>query len=127
MPSLWDVVRRGVSDPYSTIPAAILSEPAVQLTGGQYGTPLIVSDPALARTVLQDREGNFTRHPNMRRLMRRSWGKGIGAAEGEDWQRQRKAATPAFTPSAVQQRIAQFASTAGDAARTCSQLSSTMR
>ena len=42
-------------------------------------------------------------------LGRRSWGKGIGAAEGEDWQRQRKAATPAFTPAAVQKQIAQFA------------------
>ena len=101
MPSLWNIFSRGVSDAYSTIPAAILSEPAVQLTGGQYGAPLVVSDPELARIILQDREGNFTRHPNMRRLMRRSWGKGIGAAEGEDWRRQRKAATPAFTPAAV--------------------------
>ena len=103
MPSLWTVFSRGVSDAASTIPEAILSEPAVQLTGGQYGTPLIVSDPALARAILQDRNANFTRHPNMRRLMRRSWGKGLGAAEGEAWQRQRKAATPAFTatPEAV--------------------------
>lgn len=116
MPSLWAVISQGVSDAASTIPAAILSEPAVQLPGGQYGTPLIVSDPELARAVLQDREVNFTRHPNMRRLMRRSWGKGLGAAEGEDWQRQRKAATPAFTPSAVKQRIAQFASAASKAA-----------
>lgn len=116
MPSLWAVISQGVSDAASTIPAAILSEPAVQLAGGRFGTPLIVSDPELARVILQDREVNFTRHPNMRRLMRRSWGKGLGAAEGEDWQRQRKAATPAFTPSAVQQRIAQFALAAGKAA-----------
>jgi cytochrome P450 len=116
MPSLWTVFSRGVSDAASTIPEAILSEPAVQLTGGQYGTPLIVSDPALARAILQDRNANFTRHPNMRRLMRRSWGKGLGAAEGEAWQRQRKAATPAFTPTAVQRRIAQFASAAGKSA-----------
>jgi cytochrome P450 len=117
MPSLWAILSKGVSDSASTIPAAILSEPAVQLTGGQYGAPLIVSDPELARAILQDREVNFTRHPNMRRLMRRSWGKGLAAAEGEDWQRQRKAATPAFTPSAVQQRIAQFALAASKAAR----------
>lgn len=116
MPSIWEIMTRGVSDAHSTIPEAILNEPAVQLPGGQYGTPLIVSDPALVRTVLQDREGNFVRHPNMRRLMRRSWGRGIGAAEGEDWQRQRKAATPAFTPAAVQKRIAQFALAADKAA-----------
>jgi len=117
MPSLWAIISQGVSDAYSTIPEAILSEPAVQLAGGQYGTPLIVSDPELARAVLNDREVNFTRHPNMRRLMRRSWGKGLAAAEGEDWRRQRKAATPAFTPSAVQQRIAQFALAASNAAK----------
>ncbi|MCB2078693.1 MAG: cytochrome P450 [Novosphingobium sp.] len=116
MPSLWEVFRQGVSDAHSTIPETILSEPAVQLTGGKYGTPLVVSDPELARVILQDREVNFTRHPNMRRLMRRSWGNGIGAAEGEDWRRQRKAATPAFTPAAVQKRIAQFAFASGKAA-----------
>lgn len=116
MPSMWEIISRGVSDAHSTIPEAILNEPAVQLPGGKYGSPLIVSDPALARTVLQDREGNFIRHPNMRRLMRRTWGNGIGAAQGEDWQRQRKAATPAFTPSAVQKRIAQFALAADKAA-----------
>lgn len=48
--------------------------------------------------------------------MRRSWGKGIGAAEGEYWQRQRKAATPAFTPAAVEQQLAQFALAASVAA-----------
>ena len=117
MPSLWDVIGHGVSDAHSTFPEAILSEPAVQLIGGQYGTPLVVSDPELARAILQDRGENFTRHPNMRRLMRRSWGKGIGATEGDDWRRQRKAATPAFTPSAVQQKIAQFALAASKAAR----------
>jgi cytochrome P450 len=117
MPSLWAVISQGVSDAASTIPAAILSEPAVQLTGGQFGAPLIVSDPEFARAILQDREVNFTRHPNMRRLMRRSWGKGLAAAEGQDWQRQRKAATPAFTPSAVEQRIAQFALAATKAAQ----------
>ena len=116
MPSLWAVIGKGVSDAYSTIPQTILCEPAVQLAGGRHGAPLVVSDPALARAVLQDREGNFMRHPNMRRLMRRSWGHGIGAAEGEDWRRQRKAATPAFTPAAVERRIAQFALAAGKAA-----------
>jgi cytochrome P450 len=116
MPSLWAIMSQGVSDAASTIPAAILSEPAVQLTGGRFGTPLIVSDPELARLVLQDRGGNFTRHPNMRRLMRRSWGKGMSAAEGEDWRRQRKAATPAFTPSAVQRQVAQFSLAASKAA-----------
>jgi len=116
MPSLWTIFRHGVSDAFATFPEAVLREPAVQLTGGQFGAPLVISDPELARAVLHDREGNFTRHPNMKRLMRRSWGKGLAAAEGEDWRRQRKAATPAFTPAAVDRRLAQFGLAAGKAA-----------
>ena len=115
-PSLWDVALRGVSDIASVIPASILSEPAVQLPGR--GTPLVVSDPDLVREVLNDKDGRFTRYHTMRRLMRRSWGKGLAAADGEDWKRQRRAAAPAFTPSAVSGRIDVFAVAAGKCAAT---------
>jgi cytochrome P450 len=114
--SLWDVFRQGVSDSASTIPAAILTEPGVQLAGQQFGTPLVVSDPDLAREILNDRDVNFVRYKTMRRLLRRAWGKGLAAAEGEAWVRQRKAATPAFTPSAVAGRLAAFAEAAGKSA-----------
>jgi cytochrome P450 len=98
-PSLWDMLRNGVSDVASVIPAAILTEPAVQLSA--VGAPLVVSDPALVREVLGDTAGRFDRDRLMRRLLRRAWGKGLAAAEGEDWQRQRRAAAPAFRPQAV--------------------------
>ena len=115
-PSLWEMMRHGMSDSASTLPAAILTEPAFQLTGQAMGTPLVVTDPELAREVLNDREDRFTRYATMRRLLRRAWGEGLAAAEGEAWARQRKAATPAFTPSAVAGRIAGFAAAAGRAA-----------
>jgi cytochrome P450 len=112
-PSLWDVMRQGVSDSASTIPASILTEPGVQLAGQQFGAPLMVSDPDLAREILNDRDVNFTRYKTMRRLLRRAWGQGLAAAEGEAWTRQRKAATPAFTPSAVAGRSTAFAEATG--------------
>ncbi len=112
MPSLWQMMRQGVSDSASTIPAAILTEPAVQLTGQALGTALVVADPELAREVLNDREDRFVRYSTMDRLLRRSWGQGLAAAEGVPWQRQRKAASPAFTPAAVSGRIAAFAAAA---------------
>lgn len=114
LPSLWAMARRGVSDPASVIPASILDELAVQLPGP--GAPLVIADPALAREVLVNREAQFTRDRFMRRLMRRSWGKGLAAAEGEDWHRQRRAAAPAFRPQAVAENSAAFAAAAADQA-----------
>ncbi len=115
-PSLWDVMRKGVSDSASTIPESILTKPGVQLAGQHFGAPLMISDPKLAREILNDRGVNFMRYKTMRRLLRRAWGEGLAAAEGEPWARQRKAATPAFTPSAVAGRIAAFAKAAGNTA-----------
>lgn len=115
LPSLWQMLRSGVSDTASVIPDSILDEPAIQLPG--LGAPLVIADPELARIVLTDREQLFTRDRMMRRLMRRAWGKGLAAAEGEDWSAQRKAATPAFTPAAVNRRIFAFASAAEKAAK----------
>jgi cytochrome P450 len=110
--SLWDVMRQGVSDSATTIPAAILTEPGVQLAGHLFGSPLVVSDPVLAREILNDRGVNFVRYKTVLRLLRRAWGEGLAAAEDEAWARQRKAATPAFTPVAVAGRIAAFAEAA---------------
>ncbi len=111
MPSLADMLRHGVSDPAAVIPAAILEQPCVQLPGP--GAPLVVADPELAREVLNDRHGHYARDRFMRRLMRRAWGKGLAAAEGEAWHAQRRAAAPAFRPQAVEARSADFAAAAG--------------
>jgi cytochrome P450 len=48
----------------------------------------------------------------MRRLLRRAWGKGLAAAEGQSWQDQRRAAAPAFRPQAVESNVAAFAAAA---------------
>ena len=114
-PSLWAMLRTGVSDPASVFPAAILEQPAVQLPGP--GAPLLVADPELVREVLNDREGRFASFPMMRRLLRRAWGDGLAGAEEESWQRQRRAAAPAFRPQAVEANCAKFAAAADNSAR----------
>ena len=115
MPSLWTLFRHGISDVSSIIPASILDQPAVQLPGP--GAPLVVADPALIRDVLNDREGRFVRDRFMTRMNRRAWGKGLAAADGHDWQRQRRAAAPAFRPQAVDANCAAFAAAAAKAAQ----------
>lgn len=105
-PGLMTMLRQGVSDIASIVPEAILSEPGYQLQGP--AAPLVVSDPELIRLVLADKGELFTRDRLMLRLFRRAWGKGLAAAEGEDWQRQRKAATPAFTPRAIAAALDRF-------------------
>lgn len=109
-PSVWNMLRSGVANVASVIPAAILDQPAVQLPGP--GAPLVVADPALVREVLNDRSGQFARDRFMRRLLRRAWGKGLAAAEGQSWQDQRRAAAPAFRPQAVESNVAAFAAAA---------------
>ncbi|MFM5907934.1 MAG: cytochrome P450 [Novosphingobium sp.] len=105
--SLRDMVLRGLPDPASVIPDAILHEPAVQLPG--YGAPLVVACPDLARQVLNDRADHFTRDRLIRRAFRRTWGKGLAGAEGEDWHAQRRAAAPFFRPQAVLRHLSAFA------------------
>ncbi|HEX4848488.1 MAG TPA: cytochrome P450 [Novosphingobium sp.] len=106
-PSLWRLLRVGIGDVGSCMPAAILDQFAVQLPGP--GAPLIVSSPDLAREVLNDRTELFARDRFIRRLFRRAWGQGLAGAEGPAWERQRKAATPFFRPSAVAAQLAAFA------------------
>lgn len=115
-PSLWTMFRSGVADFPGVIPAAILDQPAVQLAGARFGAPLIVADPDLIREVLGDRDQRFTRDRMLRRLFRRAWGQGLAGAEGEAWQRQRRAAAPAFRPSAVADNGPAFVAAAAKAA-----------
>lgn len=106
-PSLWRLLRIGVGDVGSCIPATILDQFEVQLPGP--GAPLIVSSPDLAREVLNDRADLFARDKFIRRLFRRAWGQGLAGAEGPAWESQRKAAAPFFRPSAVAGHLAAFA------------------
>lgn len=116
-PSLLTMMRSGVADFPGVIPAAILEQPAVQLAGARFGAPLVVADPDLIREVLVDRDERFTRDRMLRRLFRRAWGQGLAGAEGEAWQRQRRAAAPAFRPAAVADNGPAFVAAAAKAAR----------
>lgn len=105
--SLLEILFDSPGNVASAIPAAILEEPAVCLPVP--GAPLIVSAPDLARDVLDDRSDHLARDRFIRRMFRRSWGHGLAGAEGEAWQRQRRAAVPFFRPQAVNGHLAAFA------------------
>ena len=116
MPSLVELARKGLSDVGSVVPDGILAEPALQLPSPAFGprSPLIVADPHLARIVLVDKSGQFGRDRLMHRLMRRSWGKGLAAAEGDAWHDQRSAAQSFFRSSILETQISSFASATGE-------------
>lgn len=97
--SLWTMLRRSVSDPPSTIPATVYDQWVLKLPGPL--SPVVVSHPDEVRRILIDKGETFGRNRPLSLLMRRAWGGGLAATEGEDWERQRRAATPAFRPHAV--------------------------
>lgn len=109
-PSIWTMLREGVGNPAAVIPGTILDQQSVQLPGP--GAPLVIAAPDLVRDVLGGRSEGFVRDRFMRRLLRRSWGQGLAAAEGENWQRQRRAAVPFFRPQTVKAHLASFAAAA---------------
>jgi len=82
------------------IPLTIFEAWALKLPGP--GFPVVIAHPDDVRDVLVDKNGAFGRDRQLRRLMRRAWGDGLAASEGEAWAEQRRAASPAFRPAAVQ-------------------------
>jgi len=99
-PTLWTMARRAFSDPASVIPATIYRAWTVKLPG-----PLptyVLSHPDDIRRILVDKDEAFSRNAQMRTLLRRAWGEGLAAAEGERWARQHRAAAPVFRPQAVE-------------------------
>jgi cytochrome P450 len=98
-PSFVKSLKSIMSDPAAVIPAAIFREWTLKLAGPRF--PIVVAHPEDVRVVLVDKHGAFGRDRQLRRLMRRAWGNGLAAAEGESWASQRRAASPAFRPAAV--------------------------
>ncbi len=94
------MLRHGYSDPAAVIPDTIYTKWAVSLAGPM--PPLAISHPDDVRRVLQDKGEYFGRNRQMQTLLRRAWGKGLAAVEGEEWARQRQAAAPVFRPQAVE-------------------------
>jgi cytochrome P450 len=83
---------------------AIDGWPAGIFAGGVYrarypGSPLIVSEPALATEILVERADEFPHGELFDRLFRPVWGRGIFVSEGAEWRWQRRAAAPAFRPA----------------------------
>lgn len=99
-PSFLASLKSILSDPAAVIPAAIYQDWAVKLAGPRF--PLVVTHPEDVRSVLVDKDGVFARDRQLRRLLRRAWGKGLAASEGKAWADQRRAASPAFRPAAIE-------------------------
>ena len=99
-PTFVASLRNVLSDPAAVIPVSIFTHWTFKLPGP--GFPLVVTQPDAVREVLLDAGDTFGRNRQLRMLMRRAWGEGLAASEGEPWSRQRRAAAPAFRPQAVQ-------------------------
>ena len=110
---LTTYLRGVVSDPASVIPDHIYDDWVVppRISGG----PLVITRPETVREILLDKGERFGRNKQLRTLMRRVWGKGLAAAEDEDWARQRRAAAPAFRPGRVTKTRTVFERTVRDA------------
>jgi cytochrome P450 len=109
-PSLAALLRRGISDPASTIPASVYELRALRLSRAG---PLVVAHPDSVRAVLLDKGDTFGRNRQLRLLMRRAWREGLAGVEGAPWELQRRAASPAFRPRSVQAALPEMAAAAG--------------
>ena len=110
-PSMLAMLRRAMSDPASVIPAAIFDDWALKLPGPT--SPVVIAHPDDVRRVLLDKGEEFGRNRQLQMMMRRAWGAGLAAAEGLPWVDQRRAASPAFRPQAVEAAAATMAAVAG--------------
>jgi hypothetical protein len=68
-PSLGALLRRGLSDPASTIPSSVYHVRALKLSRAG---PIVVSHPEAVRAVLLDKGETFGRNRQLRMLMRRA-------------------------------------------------------
>lgn len=108
-PSGLALLRGSLADPASVIPASIYEEWALKLPGP--GMPVVLS--SRGRAAGPARQGDtFGRNGPLRRMMRRGWGDGLAAAEGEHWASQRHAASAAFRPHAVEAALPTMADVA---------------
>ena len=101
------MLRHAISDPAMVIPACIHERWAVKLPGPV--SPIVITHPDDVRRVLLDKGELFGRNRQLRMMMRRAWGDGLAAAEGEAWAQQRRAVSPVFRPQAVDASMAAMA------------------
>ena len=97
-PSIREMLKMTSSDPGEAMPERLYRDWACKLKT-RYG-PLIISQPDAIEQVLFDQK-RFGRNTQTTSLLRRAWGKGLAAAEGDSWKQQRRAVGPAFRASAA--------------------------
>lgn len=98
-PSVMAMLRYAISDPARVIPDSIFDDFSYALPGPR--SPIVIAEPDAVRQVLLDSGETYGRNRPLQTLMRRAWGTGLAAAEGESWAVQRRAAAPAFRPKAI--------------------------
>jgi cytochrome P450 len=69
---------------------------------------LLVYDPELAQAVLLDHADAFGRAEAQQRVFRPALGEGLLVAEGAEWRRQRRAASPAFRHESLRRMTSAF-------------------
>jgi cytochrome P450 len=74
---------------------AHFEEPIV-IGGFPFGRVAVVSEPATIRKVLVENSANYRKSALQRRILSTHLRDGLVAAEGEQWQRQRRALAPLF-------------------------------
>jgi cytochrome P450 len=90
-------------------------EEAVVVERTFLGARLVVSDPVLIKWILVDNAKNYVRDSLQQRLLYRVTGQSMLAAEGSDWQTQRKAIAPHFSAKALATYLPDMIATADDA------------
>ena len=106
--------RAMVSDPASVIPDSVYDDWVVGSRVPR--APLVITRPETVRKILLDKGETFGRNNQLRTLMRRAWGKGLAAAEDEDWAKHRRAASTLFRPENVSATRTAFVRVAREAA-----------
>jgi cytochrome P450 len=82
----------------------------VPIVGGRlYGRErILVNDPAAVRRVMIENAAAYEKPAPTRRLTRPIIGEGVFLSEGQEWRRQRRVLSPAFTPHYVERLTPHF-------------------
>ncbi|MFO1058352.1 MAG: cytochrome P450 [Dongiaceae bacterium] len=92
-------------------PAEVYERPIVERRFG--GRPhFLVNDPEGVGHVLQANQPNYVKAPKVRRMLTPLLGHSVITADGEEWQRQRRAIAPAFRVANVAGFVPMFAAEA---------------
>src|SRR5262245_38881851 len=75
---------------------------------------VLINDPEGIRHVMATNANNYVRPKMMPRVLRPLLGQGIFLSEGDEWRRQRRMLSPAFTPHNVGLLLPHFTAAAND-------------